>query len=393
MKKNRKIKNMVIIIGLFIISLVSVVLFFTKNIRDVKLKNKTSEIINYVLKLDSGTYTYKKGVLYDNKNNIVTTDYYLNAEGTFTKDIYGNVSLEINTDNRCVYKLPLGKLKVKSECKKPNNIKIGMSRNNSTITFIFNTRISSYLISKEDDLKGKWVPLNSKRLVLNMYEKGKYYIWFTDEKGNLSKKTEFDIDCLLSENAEYDSNILYCISSTVKLDNNNWIVVEDSNKEITLMRLEALDNKMSHSIINSTGEYKWSTSLINKYLNNEYINTLDKDIVNGLKEVSICDNKSNTTGCDADDGCGGYKKETIDKYKWNCEEYTKSKVRLISFDEYSMLYDDLKNKEIIRGNYWTINAGKESKTGVSILYDGSVYTNEVDNAVLDVHPVITIIRK
>src|SRR5574344_1325962 len=98
----KKIKSIILLIGLFLIALISVLFVFSNNIKNIKLRNKTKEIINYVYKLDSNEYYYKYGVLYDLNNNIITTDYYIDGVGKCIKDDYGNVEVSLTLEDRCI---------------------------------------------------------------------------------------------------------------------------------------------------------------------------------------------------------------------------------------------------------------------------------------------------
>ncbi len=385
----KKIKNIIFLLGIFVIALLCIFFVFNNSMINISLKNKTKIMVKYVSTLESDNYYYKNGVLYDSNSNIISTDYYINGEGNIIKDKYNNIVLEIKTKNRCISKTAFGKVNITSSCD-DNNIVVQINKNNSQITFNFNRKIIEYLVSKNDDCTGKWIKLNKNKLVVNMFESGNYYIWFKDENGYLSETINFDVNCLLGNNSQFSKDNLYCIGSTIIIDDEKWIVIEDYNKEITLMKINPINKKLSHS--NQISEYKWSDSLINTYLNSEYIYSLNNDIQSSLVEVEICNNSSGTLGCDSNDGCGGYKKSTIEKYKWSCDSYTKSKVRIISYDEYSYLYDSIKNKEILYGNYWTINSYKENNSGISIISNGEVFLGEPVNNLLDIRPVITIKR-
>ena len=401
----KKFKRIIILIILFILVLICILFVFNNSIKNIRLKNKTIQLVNYIYTLNSGEYYYKNGVLYDSKSSVVATAYYIDGEGSIVKDKYNNISLSIALDGRCVYKTSLGKVIAENNCDNEYNLSPVINKNNSQITFKFNNTISEYMISNKDDFSGKWIKLNKNILVINLYEEGEYYIWFRDSNGNLSETVTFDINCLPAEDAPYDEGILYCTGSTLNIDNDKWIVIEDKDKLITLMRYESLDNKLNHS---EEENYKWSTSLINKYLNEEYINTLSDDIKNKLVNVDICDDASGTEGCDSNDGCGGYKKETIEKYfaacfangcnavinkyKWTCSTYTKSKVRIISYDEYGYLYDNIKDKELIYGSYWMINSYRVNNGGMSVTNNAEVFINEKVTNKLDVKPVITLKR-
>lgn len=384
----KKVKNIIILIGLFIIALISILLVFKNDIENIRLANKAKELVKYIYSLNEDNYYYKNGVLYDSKSNIISTSYYINGEGNIIKDKYNNVKMLIILKDRCIMKTSLGKVNTYKECSNSYNLTPTITKNNTSITFSFNGEIDSYKLSRKDDFDGNFISLNNDSLVLNLFNAGEYFIWFKDSNGNLSETITFTIECLNTLDAVYDKNTLYCSASVVTIDNYKWIVISDKDKEITLMRLDSLENQMSHG----ENEYKWSTSEINKYLNGIYINTLSEEVRNSLMDVSVCDTPSGTEGCDSNDGCGGYKEKTITKYKWTCDTYTTSKIRIISYDEYSTLYDSLTDKDMIFDNYWTINSYKESMTGVSINNNGEVFLGEAITNKLYVKPVITLKR-
>lgn len=386
----KNIKNLILIIAIFIITVICILFVFTNNIKNIRFKNKVIDLVNYLYTLPSDEYYYKNGALYDSNNTIISIDYYINAEGNLIKDKYNNIKLTLKNKDRCAYKTPLGKVKVNTKCTDINIEKPEIVHNNSQVSFKYNEKIHSYLISKEDNLKGNWIKVNNTALILNLFEEGKYYIWFKNSKGALSETIEFEIKCLLAEHIKYNKDILYCTNSIIMIEDEEWIVIEDKNKELTIMKLDSLDTKLSHTENNNN--YKWSASLINKYLNNTYINTLNDNLKINLKEVEICNSPSGTSGCDSKDGCGGYKKETIEKYNWKCDSYTKSKIRIISYDEYAKLYDTILDKTLLEDNYWMINSYKETSKAASIMYNGEIQIDTQTNTKLNIKPVITLLR-
>ena len=98
----------------------------------------------------------------------------------------------------------------------------------------------------------------------------------------------------LGDDTNADSSI-YTIGEEVTYAGVNWIVVNvENNGDEQLLTLFADNNTISGTkehLSSSTDAYKWSSSLINKYINNEWIksNSLDPSV---LKDQVICDDAS-----------------------------------------------------------------------------------------------------
>ena len=164
------------------------------------------------------------------------------------------------------------------------------------------------------------------------------------------------------------------------------------------MKQNSLDVKLSHCLDNvsdycyyttdGVSNYKWSKSYINYYLNNIYIKTLNDNIQSKLKEIPICDDFI-TSGCLNDEGCGGFTKNEINFNNWSCNNYSKSKIRILSYNEYVNIFEKIKNKTVLIGNYWLINSGVDNR-GSSVQFNYNVYIKEEYTTKLDVKPVFTI---
>ena len=384
----KKYKKILLLIIIFIISLICIFIFFGENISKIRIKSKIINIIKVINKYDEGQYHFKNGVLYDSNNNIRNTDNYIEFEGNFIKDKYGNIEVNLSNDKYIVCKTSLGEITLSNECN-IENISSEITRNNSLISFSFNKKIKSYSLNNKDELSNDFIDVTyDEVLSIGFESEGNYYIWFKDEYGNISKPINFDVECLLSDESYYNNKILYCSGSKIIIDDDEWLVINDKNNKMDIMKLDAIDNKLSHYEKEET--YKWSTSNINNYLNNQYINTLPNIIKNNIIEMEICDTQSGISGCDSEDGCGGYKKSTIEKNEWECSTYTKSKIRLLSFDEYSSLYKIMQDKYILYDNYWLINTSNNNTSALSILDNGEVYVLEDATTKLKIKPVITI---
>lgn len=387
----------------FVIISIFITFFFVKNYEKMRLKSRVNEIISFISKSSSGEYKYKKGVLYDNTGNIIKSDVFIEGNGIIIKDIYNNIKLYIETNKYCANKTSLNDLEVvKGKCNSFNNIEVTYIKNNTEVSFSVNKKNLEYKISNKNDFKGEWKKTDyDENLIINFYEKGDKYIWFKDEEGNISEVINFSIDCFYSDKSIYDSKTYYCIGSNVTINDIEWIVISDSEKKIDLLKLSPINEKLSHCFDeesnycyykdnNNFKEYKWSNSYINYYLNNIYIKELDY-LSDKLDRIDICNSPSGTKGCDSDDGCGGYTKETIEKNKWSCSEYATSRVRLLSYYEYNSLYASIENKNYIIGNYWTMATSVSGK-GCSIQYNGDFFVLENLKNKLDIRPVITLTK-
>ena len=124
-----------------------------------------------------------------------------------------------------------------------------------------------------------------------------------------------------------------------------WVVLEDTNNSVKLMRYLPLDNKMAHcpecskscDVFCSKDNYKWSNSYINYYLNNEFIYELSEETKNKLSTFKICDDYE-SVNCD-DEICGGRLDNEIRINKWTCNNYVEmscptTKNDLTSYLEY-----------------------------------------------------------
>ena len=192
-------------------------------------------------------------------------------------------------------------------------------------------------------------------------------------------------------------NVFYCSGSTIVLDNYEWVVIEDNNRNTKLMKYLPIDEKMSpctkeyseycYYSKTTNNVYTWENSYINYYLNNVFIEKLSNEIKNNLEEIEIC-NEYDNYNCD-NESCGGYSKDEIEYNNYTCNNYIKSKIKIISFDEYNYVYGRSKDKKVINGNYWAINSYSNDK-GSSVQYNYDFYILEDLNNKLDIKPIITI---
>lgn len=151
------------------------------------------------------------------------------------------------------------------------------------------------------------------------------------------------------KNDEYVINN-FEIGSSLTYGGVKFHVINDDGTNVTLLADETeIKTKMGHTA-NENDTYKWSESLINKYINNTWINntSLDKGV---LVENEICDDAS---GLQIDSYGGSLK---IDG---TCQSqvYNKYKVRLITTKEFETLLTKLNDVSFLLENekYWTMNS-------------------------------------
>lgn len=392
-------KKYIITIIVFVVVMLLILLFFIFRYNYIHLLNKSRELLEYLYTLDIGEYKYKSGAIYT-ETEILSTDYYFEGNGNIKVDDYKNVSFIIQSGDYCVSKTQLGEIKIeKKECHDFVTIEAQVNKNNNIISFIVNEKNLEYLISNSNDLNGKWVkPEYTDNIIIKSFDEDKHYIWFKDKDGNLSKSYSYSVECFFANKGEYDKNKYYCDGSIVSIDDINYIVLDDNMEDITIMKQNSLDVKLSHCLDNvsdycyyttdGVSNYKWSKSYINYYLNNIYIKTLNDNIQSKLKEIPICDDFI-TSGCLNDEGCGGFTKNEINFNNWSCNNYSKSKIRILSYNEYVNIFEKIKNKTVLIGNYWLINSGVDNR-GSSVQFNYNVYIKEEYTTKLDVKPVFTI---
>ena len=393
----KKFKKYIILIVLFVVVMISILVFFIFRYEKIHLLNRSRVLLNYLYTLDEGEYSFKSGMIH-NGTNVLDTTYYFDGSGKIKVDKYKNVSFNISSGEYCVSKTALNKIEI-NKCGELVNIDVNVVKNNNIISFNVNSNDLDYMISDKDDFKGKWIHKDYKdSIIIKSYDTSKHYIWFRDSDGNVSDVYTYQVECFLGNKGEYVKDKYYCEGSVVEIDNINYIVINDREEDITLMKQNPIEEKLSQCTSevseycyyteNETNKYKWSNSYINYYLNNVYIKTLSNDLVSKIKEDAICDDFINV-GCTDNEGCGGYTEEEITKNNYTCNNYSKSKIRIISYNEYVKLYDSVKNKSILKGNYWIINNGIDD-FGSSVLYNSNVYVKEKFVNKLDIKPVFTI---
>lgn len=393
----KQAKKYIIVFIIFLILMIFVLLFFMYKYNRNSIISQSNELLNDLNALKEGKYNYKNGFIYSEENSLISSKHYLSGDGKIQIDKYGNIRFYIQNPDVCVSKNYIGSFDLSKKCEDFKDIKVNISRNNSTISFSSNTKNLSFKISKNDDFKGTWNKTTyEKNIVLKYYNQGDNYIWFSDVNGNLSEPIKFHVDCLNTTNANYDKSIFYCSGSTIIIDGSNWVVLEDNSNTIKLLMKEPISDKLSLCLNDNkgfcykTGEeveyYRWSNSFVNNYLNNIFIETLSDNIKDSLVEMDICDDYDNFN-CD-DSICGGYTKDEILEKEWSCSKYTQSKVKLISYLEFNYAYVNSKNRTNLRGNYLAINSYVHNFASSVNNFD--FYILEDIHNKMDIRPVIQL---
>lgn len=375
-----------LVVMIFLMVMVLVLSYFYNRYSNTGLVNESKELLGDIYTLKTGTYELRNGILLNSKGQRLNKKEYVKASGFINIDKYMNVRFKLNKDNSCISKTYLGNIKFENNnCEDFKEISVQMIKNNNNISFETN-EILEYMVSNKDDFKGIWSKQgNNSNIIINSYNEGKNYIWFKDSEGNLSKTYTFSINCLDTNNAKYNSGVFYCSGSTVILDDIKWVVLKDNNSSIKLMKYLPIDEKMQYTI--NKDDYRWSTSSINNYLNNEFINNLKEETINKLLTIEICDDYTNAY-CN-NEICGGREKEEIERNSYICSDYTTSKIKLISYDDFNYAYSTAKNKENLKGNYLSLNSMEYGKVS-SIQYNFDYYVLENITNKLDIKPVIII---
>lgn len=370
-------------------------LFFMNRFNNINILNETNNLLRDLYNLDSGAYSIKNGIIYHGNYKIGLKSS-LNGSGDIEIDKYKNVRFNIIYENKCISKTYLGNTKINNgKCSPFKNIEVTFNKNNNKISFISDTKNLEYMLSYKDDFNGYWISDKYKdNIVLKSYNDGINYIWFKDSDGNISDAIEFKIDCLYTNKTKYDKNVFYCSGSTVKLDDIDFVVIKDTNSYIELMKFLPIDEKMSHctnDISNycfykgkEKNTYNWSNSYINYYINNVFINKLSEKTKSLLIDSEICDDVYSTCN---NESCVGLSRDEIENNKFICNSYTTSKIKLISYDEFNYVYSKTQNKNVLNGNYWSINSITPDY-GSTIQYDLSYFIYEDLLSKKDVKPVI-----
>lgn len=288
----------------------------------------------------------------------------------------------------------------------PPKVRVSITDGVVSIAAEDNVSVYAYTYNTKEVIPNKWYKANGKPKFyteLNVLSQGEYYVWVKDKNGNVSKSAYFNSFCK-SGTFNTITKEVYCPYSKVQIYGYNWHVLEDKNGYIKLFMDYGQLTKMNHCDTLPTTEYcyyvdnknfdsySWDKSIINRYLNQEFIKKLDGVT---LKEESVCSDRSGQKGCYDSDGCGGYLAQDINSEGYFCEnQFTSSKVRLLTISEYNRILNDIEGKDTswLTGDsrFWTMNAWRQPIYAGSINEKGVFIVDEKSTNSLDVRPVIVV---
>jgi hypothetical protein len=286
-------------------------------------------------------------------------------------------------------------------------LEVSLDGSSVIITSSDNVGISAYTYNDTNSVPNNWYEANNKKefnKTLKILTPGTYYIWVRDLNGNISESSTVVLNC---SNGSFNkiNDTVYCPYSRVSILGYYWHVLSDENGYITLFMDSNQLSEMNHCDTLPTSEYcyyisekeydsySWNKSIINKYLNTDFLNSISSMI--SLKETSICSDRSGQSGCLEDDGCAGYLNSEINDYGYVCHnQFITSKIRLLTYIEYNEILSDLANedKSWVYGNekFWTMIGWNKPPYAGAIDVNGKFVVDEMTTNKLDVRPVITI---
>lgn len=207
----------------------------------------------------------------------------------------------------------------------------------------------------------------------------------------------------LSDDKLAESNT-YELGEAVSYAGVNWHVINvENNGDEQLVTLFADNFTISGTkehLSSSSDAYKWSSSLINKYINNEWIksNSLDPSV---LKDQVICDDASGMP-------VASYGGTLQSEGTCQSQTYVTSKIRLLTQKEFETIYNsNLTDKSFLSGSYWLTNSSwiNQEHNSYGQVTDSTNYKNKAkyvnnlnindsdSNKEYGVRPVITISNK
>lgn len=369
-------------------------------------KNNLKELISLIENYKDGEYILKNDILY-NEKNIINKNLNINGLAYLYKNEYG-INGKIQYKNICIYK-GVGNSKFiyyKGLCKNLNikQSEVKFNQNNSQVTI--EGDFDYYSVNKSNKIPDNWSRYSGNDLIIELPYVGNFYIWTKTKYGVVSNPIKVEVVCSLKEDSEISDSTIYCTGSKLTLNGYSWHVISDINGELKLLLdsgqidlMSHCDNKINNDYCYYKSDilyksYKWSDSKINEYLSNDFIKKYENY---DLKEYKICDQTSGTSGCKDDDGCAGYLKEEVDNGKYSCNKYTKSKVRLLTYNEYNYILKNISDHKWLYGSklkdFWLMNGySKNGFLAFKINIFGQCYLDENTSSLLEVRPVITIYK-
>ena len=147
---------------------------------------------------------------------------------------------------------------------------------------------------------------------------------------------------------EYVNEDQYAVGDSLRYAGVNFHVIgvaPDGNEQILTLLADANQTAMAHN----NGVYKWSTSAINGYLNNNWLESTRIDS-SKLIGFNICDDASGLFNPSANGG-------VVDAPNCAGNIYTTSKVRLLTAAEFNNLVNNLTDSSfLLNGDFWLMDA-------------------------------------
>ena len=135
MKQRNKYLTVLIV---FIVLMSIVFIFFMNKYSDIRIVNKSKDMLNDIYGLKSGKYLLKNGYVLSKDGSSINKRYYFDGNGNIEIDKYGNVRFKINYDDKCISKTYVGSIELeKNKCGNFKKISVSIVRNNSKISFFF----------------------------------------------------------------------------------------------------------------------------------------------------------------------------------------------------------------------------------------------------------------
>lgn len=353
------------------------------NIGLISRKSFGFDISKYITKIDLNYNNTLNTYNYDNQNKVL-----LSVKNSLqaTAKIYYGIKIENNSTKAGYVNLINENI--------PNGLTFNSYDPDNAGWFYQNGEIQN--ISLANDLIN---PGESRylKIVLNMprQEQAKSFI----NTVTLLDIEEYNPEPLVDDvNADINS---YKVGEAVSYAGINWHIIGTENKEngeqiLTLLADSGtISTKMSHTSSDSS-IYKWSDSLINKYINGDFINenTLNLPI---LYDNSICDDASGLP-------VASYGGTLLSEGTCQSYIYNTYKVRLLTEKEFETLLSTESDLEwLTTGSYWLENSSyvtpeynaygiqtNSISSKAKAVVNNTSIQDTLGNTKLEVRPVITI---
>ncbi len=204
---------------------------------------------------------------------------------------------------------------------------------------------------------------------------------------SVAEVTEFNPTTKVIKENEYVNSDEYQVGDSLRYAGVNFHVigaVPNGNEQILTLLADSNQTSLNH--LPSNGVYKWSNSIINNYINNEWIN-LHNINPSSLIPFNICDDASGLFNSNANGG-------VVDANSCASNIYTTSNARLLTQAEFNTLINNLTDSSFLfNGDFWLMDAvyasnGDYNEYGeLNANYDTSNLVKYVNSSSSSVLPV------